>query len=436
MIGVYSQEAELSVLGAVLLDPSVLSDVTTAGLVASDFSNIANQEVFAAMLLLADRGTPIDPVTVAEELRIVGVKEATGGAAWLFTLIDAVPTAVNAVSHAKILVQLASRRAMALGGQEMIQRAGTDDIEALGAETEKMVQDAIRRAKGRKGTPSLGELLRAVFANIEAMLDSGGPRGLPTGFPLFDGMIGNLRPGQFIVVGARPGVGKTAWLLNVACSIAATGAPVGVFSLEMPADELVLRMAASQSGVDHMSLLSGHVSDSEWPKLIAGASKIKNLPIVIEDEPVTLAEFRARAKFMVKEQRAKVILLDYVQLIKNKRRDGAREREVAEVSVACKEIAKELRVPIVALAQLNRNSEKRDGDKKRPQLADLRDTGSLEQDADVVAFIHRNPVADVPIDRERAEMVVAKNRHGATGIIPMRFHCKHTTFEEGAPLDF
>ena len=435
MSGESGQLAEFSVLGAVLYAPECISKVVAAGLTGEDFQHGANGVIFACMVALWEREAPIDPVTLSEELRTHNLLEEAGGVNGLFDLLSKATTAEYVEHHAGIVLTNSSRRRLAETGAAMASYAATGaSPEELADFAQRQIEETMERAKKTKGRPALGQIVRAVFQHIEMMLNDDSHRGISSGFIQFDSMTGNLRPSQFIVVGARPGVGKTSWLLNVALSVASAGHPVGFFSLEMAGDELVRRMLSMKSGLDHMRLLNAKLHENEWPTLVQAASKLTPMPITIEDSPMTLPALRSRIKFMVKEQQVKLICVDYLQLVKNKQRDGGREREVAEVSTTLKELAKEYRVPLIALAQLNRSMENRSV--RRPQLSDLRESGSIEQDADFVGFLHRDPAAEVPADREKAEFIAAKNRHGPTGVIPMRFLQHITSYEEddGVPV--
>jgi replicative DNA helicase len=257
--------------------------------------------------------------------------------------------------------------------------------------------------------------------------------GLPTGLAQLDSMLGCLRPGNLVVVGARPGVGKTGFLLQMARHIAAgLKHPItcGVMSLEMSADELVLRWMAREAALDHMKLLTANMENHEWLRLVNASQSICKWPVVIDDAPMTIGELRSRARFMVREQGVRALFVDYLQLVRvgGTATERTREREVSEVSSALKAIAKELRVPLVAAAQLNRGSARRED--RTPKLIDLRESGSIEQDADAIMFLHRDPDAALQADREETKLILAKNRHGPTGVIGLRFHSEQAWFEE------
>lgn len=429
MTGTYSEAAEMTVLGAVLLDPQCVSKIQEESVTPEDFYITAHGAIWQAMVSLSDRGGHIDPVLVYEEMRSHATHTEIDGVVYLTNMLAAATTSAYVASHAKIVKDLSCRRAITMHAADAVNMAQDSNATETAAVLLEKIESTMAAQRARKGRPEMRSLVRTVFAQIQSQLDSTEARGIPTGFVRFDNMLGNLRPSQFIVIGARPGVGKTSWLLNVTLHVAFAGYPVGFFSLEMAGDELVRRMLAMQSGLDHMRIMRAELStNQEWEVLIEAAKKLTPLPIVVEDLPMSLGELRRRMRYMVKEQQCKVICIDYLQLVKNKQANAAREREVAEVSTTLKELAKEHRVPIIALAQLNRGMESRQS--RKPMLSDLRESGSIEQDADLVAFIHRDPAAEVEADRAKAEFLVAKNRHGPTGTILMHFQPELTSFRE------
>lgn len=426
--GAYNQQAEMTVLGAILYEPKCLTTVLEKNVRPEDFFYVGNGDIFKAMCDLSERGAPVELGSVFEELRQNDLLQVTGGMEYLSSLVSAATTAEYVGHYAGILVDLASRRTLQMAGAEVAAMAPSSTADETAQHWQALVEEALSRGKAAKGRPILKEIVRAVFQQMEKTLKDPAGSGIPSGFVQLDSMMGGLRPSQLIVFGARPGVGKTALALNITLNVASAQHPVGFFSLEMAGDELVRRMLSMRSGLDHMRLLRASLHDDEWHRVIRAATEIAPLPIVIEDLPMTLPVLRQRVRFMCRDQGVRVIVLDYLQLVKNKSRDGAREREVAEVSCALKEMAKEHHVPIIALAQLNRGLENRQS--RKPQLSDLRESGSIEQDADFCGFIHRDPAHEVEADRTKTEFIAAKNRHGPTGVIHLRFVPEITSFVE------
>jgi replicative DNA helicase len=409
--------AEQSVLGAMLLSKDAIADVLEK-LRPGAFYRPAHQSVYDAVLDLYNRGEPADAVTVSAELDRRGLLRRIGGAPYLHTLISTVPTAANAGYYAGIVAEKALLRRLVEAGTRVVQYgyAGAEgaDVEQLVDRAQAEIHDVTNHTNSTDIVP-LESLLQPTLDQLEALADGGPVRGVPTGYRDLDAIIHGLDPGAMIVVAGRPGVGKSIVATDIArhCSIARGMASV-VFSLEMSKAEIVMRILAAEAKVRLTDMRSGQMGEDDWARLAQQMSGLAKAPLFIDDSPnMTMMEIRAKARRLTQQVDLKLIVIDYLQLMSSGKRFDNRQQEVSEISRSVKLLAKELQVPIVALSQLNRGPEQRAD--KRPMLSDLRESGSLEQDPDVVLLLHR-PAED--IDDPRAgelEILVAKNRQGATG---------------------
>ncbi len=419
-----SLEAERAVLGAVLLDRHALAvalDIVTPG----DFDAEAHGRILTAVVTLQDRGQPPDLVLLAEELRNRGDLEKIGGPAYLAELMDSSPSAANVALHARIVREKSITRGVIEAAQRIIQKAHNlngDGTDALSAFAQKEILTATSAGSGPSGA-EIRDLMKQTFRNIEERRERGDTLpGLSTGLKGADTLTGGLKPGLLYIVAGRPGTGKTALALNIARTAAGAGGRVVFYSLEMPKEELSIRLLSSESKVDGHRLSRGYMRETEWPRSVHAADTLARLPLTVDDTGgLPIDRLMARARRTTAERGLALVVVDYLQLVRPSQRWGTREQEVAEVSRSLKALAKELSVPVLACAQLNRGIENRTD--KRPTLADLRESGAIEQDADVIAFISRR-------EGEPVELSVAKNRQGPLGKIELAFDPQLTKFSE------
>ncbi len=420
----HSLEAEASVLGAVLIDKDAIYGVAEI-LRPEHFYHPGHQQIFRAMEELYEKRSPIDLVTVAERLKKHKLLTKIGGRAYLTKLANQVPTSSHAESYAQIVKDLASKRELIAAAAVINQAAfdeGLDANEALDRSERAVFQLS---QKYLRGIPiSLREALAASFDRLdELQKQADGLRGVPTGFGDLDNLLAGLQKGNLIILAARPGVGKSAFALNVARYEAVEKKlPVLFFSLEMSKEELVDRLLVRQADIDSWRMKTGKLADSDFSKLSDAMGILAEAPLYLDDTPaLTILEIRAKARRLQVETGLQLIIVDYLQLVQGRHLEN-RVQEVAEISQGLKSLAKELGVPVLALSQLSRAVESRGS--SRPRLADLRESGSIEQDADVVAFLYRE-------DEENPELVtceVAKHRNGPTGVFKLYFNPKRISF--------
>ncbi|OGB91414.1 MAG: replicative DNA helicase, partial [candidate division NC10 bacterium RIFCSPLOWO2_02_FULL_66_22] len=383
-------EAEISILGAVLQDPAALLKAMEV-LRAADFYKEAHRKIFSACIDLFERNEPVDLVTLANELMRRKQLEEVGGASALSSLVDAVPTAANIAYHARIVKDKALLYALIQKATAVVSRAyaDKDDVDEVLDWAEQQIFEISQDKISRSFVP-VKSVLKGTFQLIEKLYDrKSHVTGVPTGFKKFDEMTAGLQPSELIVVAGRPSMGKTSFCLNVAQHAAIhEQTPVAIFSLEMSKEQLVQRMLCSVASVDSHKLRTGYLSDADWPKLTTGAGRLSEAPIFIDDTPgISLLEMRAKARRLMAEQQLGLVIIDYLQLISGRGRAESRQQEISEISRSLKAMAKDLNVPVVALSQLSRAVEARQP--PRPLLSDLRESGAIEQDADVVIFLYR-----------------------------------------------
>lgn len=437
-------EAEQAVLAAVLLDNQAMNKVVEI-IQAEDFYKESHRKIFASMIELDERSEAIDLITITNQLRIGNKLESVGGASYLTELLNSTPTAANVKQHARIVHEKAILR-------ELISIA--TDIVTQGYEVRKKVDDLLDDAersifaisdKTMRGTfTPIKPLIKQSFEIIEKLAD-GKITGIPTDFKDLDKITSGLQPSDLIIVAGRPSMGKTAFALGIAQNVALRSRKtVGLFSLEMSKEQLVLRMLCSEARIDAHKIRSGYSgylkAPDTWNKLIQAAGKLSDAPIFIDDSPsMSILEMRAKARRLKAEHQLSLIIVDYLQLMRGPDVEN-RQQEISEISRSLKALAKELQVPVIALSQLSRAVEARPEKKKRPMLADLRESGAIEQDADVVLFIYREEVYD-PCEcpkegecicgrRGLAEIIIGKQRNGPIGVVPMAFLDRHTRFED------
>jgi replicative DNA helicase len=425
-------EAERSVLGAILLDPAAISFVVPV-LGKDDFFPDTHRRIYTAMLDLSQRSAEIDVLTLKEELDRTGSVEKAGGASYLTSLLDGVPDVGNVEHYARIVKEKATLRRLIRAGQRIVREglSGERDAEALlGEATGEIFEIAEGAVQG--GFEAIGAVVQH---NLEIIEDARGRQGmlsgLATGFTELDRMTSGLQGTDLIVIAARPSVGKTSFALNIAQHVSIReGRSVGFFSLEMSREQLGFRVLCSEADVDAKKVRDGFASKEAMQRLVLAQSKIHSTRFYIDDSAaLNVPEMRAKAQRLKREKGLDLLMVDYMQLMAGHGRFDNRTQEVSMISRGLKLLAKELRVPIVALSQLSRQPEQRKGELRKPQLADLRDSGSIEQDADVVIFLYREELYDKETERKGiADVIIAKQRNGPTGDFPLVFLGDHMTF--------
>ena len=428
-----SLDAEQSVLGGILLENAALDRVVTL-LSVDDFYREAHRSIFRAMLSLSERNEPVDLITLTEALRVRGQLADVGGATYLAELAERVPTAANVAHYARIVRDKSVLRSLIGAATEIAARSydAADDVGDLLDRAEGQIF-AISDREVKAGFVRFDTLLPETFETIDRLHKSKqSVTGVPTGFHDLDRMTAGLQPSDLIIVAGRPSMGKTAFCLNIAQYVGVhAGKGVGVFSLEMSKEQLVMRMLCSEARVDLAALRTGHLSNVEFDALASAADRLAHTPIYIDDTPALSAlELRAKARRLARDPDAKLslIVVDYLQLMRADGKDS-REQEISEISRSLKALAKELRVPVIALSQLNRQVENRNPPK--PRLSDLRESGAIEQDADVICFIYREEAYVEDTDKKGiAEIIVAKQRNGPIGSVELAFLHQYTKFED------
>lgn len=428
----YSEDAERSILGAVLLDEQLFNHVAEL-LTCDDFYLDKHRRIFSAMEALSAQSRAIDIITVKEELERTGELEAAGGAAYLASLTDGLPRATNIEHYGRIVKEKSILRRMIAFADETLRRcmAAEEDVLDILESTEKRIFE-IAEEKVRSGFLPIKEVIKGTFKDLEELYERKQLiTGVPTGFTDFDELTSGLQPSDLIIVAARPGLGKTSFCLNIAETAAIKhNLAVGIFSLEMSASQLIRRMLCSQARVNSHKFRSGFLSREEWAKIAVAMGVLSEARIFIDDTAgISIVEIRSKARRLKAERGLDLLIIDYLQLISGRGKYENRTQEISAISRALKGLAKELNIPVVAISQLSRAPEVRRGD-HRPQLSDLRESGSLEQDADMVAFIFREELYNPTEDNAGvAEVIVAKQRSGPTGTIKLAFIKEYTRFE-------
>ncbi|MCX5830956.1 MAG: replicative DNA helicase [Deltaproteobacteria bacterium] len=432
-------EAEQSILGGILLDNQALNNVLEV-LVANDFYSESHRRIFTAIIELSDKNEPTDLITLTNILKNKKQLDGVGGAAYLASLVDNVPSAANVAYYAKIVKEKAILRQL-IGTATGILKNSYDsgmDVDDVLDEAEHSIFE-ISENKIRPSFYLLKNIIKDTFKTIENLYEKKNLiTGVPTGFARLDDLTSGLQKSELIIVAGRPSMGKTAFALNLARHAAVEmGLPVAVFSLEMSKEQLALRMLAADAKVDSQRLRRGLVGETDWPKLTTAAGRLSEAPIFIDDTPaITVLEMKAKARRLKAENGLEMVVLDYLQLMRASGRRDSREQEISEISRSLKALAKELNVPVIALSQLNRKVEDRTN--RRPQMADLRESGAIEQDADVIAFIYRDEVYNKSEDNPEkgiAEIIIGKQRNGPVGTVKLAFLEQYTSFEQLARSD-
>jgi replicative DNA helicase len=425
-------EAEMALLGSILVDREIMGAVGEI-VRAEDFYAHVHETIYTALAHLYDRGEPLDKITVGEELRRRDQLEKVGGISYLSSLMDTVQTAASAAYYAKIVREKAVLRGLIRAGTQITQYGYEDEEDVEGAldRSEQMVFEIGRRQLHREFIP-VSRLLKPAFENIDKLFHSRGDRtGLTSGFRDVDEMTTGFQPGNFIIVAARPGMGKTSFALNMAVAAAREETqPVAFFSLEMSNDELVQRLICAEAHISMHDMRRGNIKPHHWEKISDAMGVLNELPIYLDDSgALSVAEIRSRCRRLKSGPGLSAVFVDYLQLLRPNvlSRNSNRNEELSDICRTLKTTAKDLGVPIIALAQLNRAVETRA--EKRPMLADLRDSGSLEQESDVVAFLYREGYykEEAP-EPDLTEFIIAKHRNGPTGTVKLRFQREYTLF--------
>ena len=427
----HSVEAEEAVLGSILIDPEALFRVGEF-LKSEDFYIIKNQWVWEACRTLHERREPIDFITLTRELATRGQIDELGGPAYISQLINTVPTAIHAEGYGRIVERAANRRRLLHAASEIAQLAydesGDDDI--VNDRAEQLILGA-RRSRGARNTRPIAQVIKDYYERIEYLYEHRGePLGVPTGFIDLDKQLGGLQKSDLIVVAARPGLGKTSLLLNIALNASQRfHQRVAVFSLEMSGEQVCERLIAQQSGIDSQRLRFGHLTDDDWPVFVQTTSGLSDIGIWIDDTPaISPMQLRAKARRLHAEQGLDLVVVDYLQLMTVDRRAENRNQEVTQISQSLKNLARELNIPVLVASQLSRAVEQRAD--KRPVLSDLRDSGAIEQDSDVILFIYRDAVYNESCETPNvAELIIAKHRKGPTGTIALYWQNNLTQFQ-------
>jgi len=429
----HNLEAEESVLGAMMLSAEAIADVVEL-IKPEDFYRSANARIFDSLRGISARGDPVDAITAVEELKRRAILEEIGGHLYIHELVEQVPTPAAAASYAKIVGQAALLRRLISAASDIMEMGYSqpEDPENVADQAEQRIYDVARHdEKGQ--LVSIHELVTQSLIDLEKIQNRESAfAGLPTGFHDLDTLMSGLQPGNLIVVAARPGVGKSSFVTNLARNIAVDAhAPVAMFSLEMSRWEIGMRLLCAEARVPWDSIRNKRVGADDWGRIVEAAESLHDAPLTIVDSGnVTLVDIRAKARRLSACRTGLgLIIVDYLQLMSHHRRVDNRQQEIAEISRGLKLLAKELDIPVIAVSQLNRDPERRQD--KRPQLSDLRESGAIEQDADVVMFIHRDDMD--PAKKGLADLIVAKHRNGPTDSLPLTFLPHLTQFRNYAP---
>ena len=416
-------EAERSTLGSMLLDKEAIFRAMEI-LRPEDFYKEAHRIIFQAVVSLANRNEAVDLVTVTEELRQKNQLEDVGGVPYLTSLVNAVPTAANVEFYARIVEEKALLRGLIQTATEIVNQGyeGAEEVEKIIDQAEQAIFNVAQRRTTR-GYTLLKDTLNEAFEKIEKIFESkGGVTGIPTGYSDFDRYTAGLQPSDLIILAARPGMGKTTFALNIAQYAAVEmRIPTVIFSLEMSKEQLAMKLLCAEAGVDNQRIRTGALTDADWPRLSRALGRLSEARMYIDDTPgVSVMEVRAKARRIKAEEGLGLVIIDYLQLMQGRAKAESRQQEVSEISRGLKALARELSVPIIALSQLSRAVEQRTV--KIPTLADLRESGSLEQDADIVLFLYRDDYYNPETEKKNiTELIIAKHRNGPLGSVEFFF---------------
>lgn len=425
-------EAEKSVIGSMILDVDAIT-VASEMLTSDDFYYNQYGAMFDAMVELVNEGKPVDPVTLQDKLKEKGVPDSVGGLNVIKDLVLAVPTSANIRHYATIVRDKAALRRVIATNDEINKACylGKDSVDDILADVEKKVFALVQRGGNSEYVPIKNVALDALRGISKAYQNKGNITGVPTGFTDLDYKLSGLQPSDLILIAARPSMGKTAFVLNIAQHVAVSKhITTAIFSLEMSKVQLVNRLLSLESGVEAQNIRSGDITDTEWGKLAEGAEAIGRSALIIDDTPgISIGELRSKCRKYKLEQNLGLIIIDYLQLMSGNGKTDSRQQEISDISRALKSLARELNVPVIALSQLSRAVEKRDD--KRPIMSDLRESGAIEQDADVVMFIFREDYYNRDLEPEKrdiSEIIIAKQRNGPIGTVKLAWIPKYTKF--------
>jgi replicative DNA helicase len=437
----HSIEAEQSVLGGLLIDNDAWERVADI-LIEQDFYRRDHRMVFAAVRALADQGKPFDTVTTADWLESQGALDESGGLAYLGELARDTPSSANIDAYAKIIRERSVLRGLSRVGTDIaesaLQTEGRSALELLDLAERKVFELGERGTRGQRVFVPIRDVLANVMDRIDTLFSRDDPiTGVATGFEELDAKTAGLQPSDLIIVAGRPAMGKTSFAGNLVEEAAIKQKlSVAVFSMEMPAEQLTMRMLSSLGRVDQHRVRTGRLQDADWPRLTSALTMLNETRIFIDDTPLlTPTELRARCRRLKREQGLGLVVVDYLQLMRVQGSSENRATEISEISRALKSLARELDVPVVVASQLNRSLENRPD--KRPVMSDLRESGAIEQDADLILFIYRDEVYnEESADKGKAEIIIGKQRNGPIGTVVLRFLGEHTRFENDMPDAF
>ncbi len=444
-----SLEAEMSILGGVLLDNEAINRALES-IRPEDFYRESHRKIFKAMIELSTKGEPCDLITLSTVLKKMGVLEETGGGAYLATLVDYVPTAANIAYYCKIVKEKAIARNLITAATDIVTQSFDEQssVDELLDRAQKVIFE-ISENKLRPAFFPVRDILKETIRSIERLYEKKEHvTGVPSGFIDLDGMTAGFQRGDLVIVAGRPSMGKTAFALNLAQNAtmhADQRSAVAIFSLEMSKEQLVTRLLCSESRIDASRLRTGHLVESDWEKLLGGAGKLHEAQIYIDDSPsISVLEMRAKCRRLKAEKNIDLVVVDYLQLMRGGSNSESRQQEISEISRSLKALAKELDIPVVALSQLNRSLESRTD--KRPMMSDLRESGAIEQDADVIMFVYRDAVyceackkrdnsCSIEGHDKQAEIIIGKQRNGPIGSVSLVFNGEFTKFENRSRRD-
>ncbi|MDI3533938.1 MAG: replicative helicase [Thermosediminibacterales bacterium] len=423
-------EAEQSVLGSMLIEKEAIVSAAEI-LTGDDFYKEAHQKIFETIEELSNRGEPVDLITVVEELRKKNQLESVGGMTYIASLANSVPTAANVEHYAKIVKEKSLLRKLIYAATKMASMGyeGSSDIEEILDEAERLVFEIAQKRSVSDFYP-IKDVIMQTFDRIEQLYNNkGSMTGVPSGFPDLDRLTSGFQPSDLILIAARPSMGKTSFALNISQYAAIRAkVPVAIFSLEMSKEQLVQRMLCAEANIDSHKLRSGQLEDDDWPRLARAMGPLSEADIFIDDTPgISVMEMRAKARRLKAEKGLGLIVIDYLQLMQGRGNTENRQQEISEISRSLKALARELNVPVIALSQLSRAPEQRQDHK--PILSDLRESGSQEQDSDVVIFLYRDEYYNPNTDKRNiAEVIIAKQRNGPTGVVELVWLKQFTKF--------
>lgn len=426
----HNLEAEQAVLGCMLIDSDIIPSVTEM-IKSEDFYRDDHKEICEAILDITERAGPVDIITVSEQLQLRGTLDAVGGLDYLASISSAVPTTANAKHYAKIVEEKSLLRKLLKAASDISGMCFDSSDEAIYVldRAEKSIFDILQK-RSTQGFTHIKDVLLETFNRLEELYNSKSYiTGIPTGFTDLDVKTAGLQNSDLILIAARPGMGKTAMGLNIAQYAAVRKhVPVAIFNLEMSKDQLVNRMLSSEVMVDSQKMRTGKLEDDDWNKVAQALAPLSEAPIFIDDTPgISVMDIRAKCRRLKLEKNLGLVVIDYLQLMQGRGRVESRQQEVSEISRSLKILAKELNVPVVTMSQLSRGPESRND--HRPMLSDLRESGAIEQDADIVMFLYRDDYYNPDTEKKNiAEVIIAKHRNGSTGTIDLRWFGEYTKF--------